>query len=75
MAPHLRERQSSYLSPVLLWCQKLGLFADRRPVRSLIGFQQPFIFILSAKILKVYARLDFRGNTFLALNVAMDFAI
>ncbi len=62
---HLKEHQSSYLFPVLPLSQKLGLFADRCPVRYFINFQQLFHFcVISENTEGLYAWLDFRGVIF-----------
>ncbi|EJF97910.1 molybdenum cofactor synthesis domain-containing protein [Bartonella vinsonii subsp. arupensis Pm136co] len=62
LAPHLRERQLPYVSPVVQLRQKLGLFANIRPVRYIVGSKRPFHFcVIRENSEGLYAGLDFRG--------------
>ncbi|VEJ45819.1 isocitrate/isopropylmalate dehydrogenase family protein [Bartonella vinsonii] len=62
LAPHLRERQLPYVSPVVQLRQKLGLFANIRPVRYIVGSKRPFHFcVIRENSEGLYAGLDFCG--------------
>ncbi|MET3560760.1 molybdenum cofactor synthesis domain-containing protein [Bartonella japonica] len=64
LAPHLREKKLSYVSPVIQLRQKLGLFANIRPVRYIFGSRKPFHFcVIRENSEGLYAGLDFRGIT------------
>ncbi|PIT68490.1 isocitrate/isopropylmalate family dehydrogenase [Bartonella tribocorum] len=63
-APHLKEQNLAYVSPILQLCQKLGLFATIRPVRYILGPRKPFKFcVITEKSEGLDAGLDFRGIT------------
>ncbi len=60
----LREGQISYVSPVLQLRQKLGLFANIRPIRYIFGPRKPFHFcVIRENSEGLSAGLDFRGIT------------
>ncbi|UTO28926.1 isocitrate/isopropylmalate dehydrogenase family protein [Bartonella harrusi] len=63
LAPHLKERQRTYVSPVIQLRQKLDLFANIRPIRYIIGPRKPFHFcVIRENSEGLYAGgLDFRG--------------
>ncbi|UNE54865.1 isocitrate/isopropylmalate dehydrogenase family protein [Bartonella machadoae] len=62
LAPHLQERQRTYISPVIQLRQKLGLFANIRPIRYIIGPRKPFHFcVIRENSEGLYAGLDFRS--------------
>ncbi|WP_273758554.1 isocitrate/isopropylmalate dehydrogenase family protein [Bartonella sp. AU55XJBT] len=64
LAPHLREKNLSYTSPVIQLRQKLGLFANIRPIRYILGPKKPFQFcVIRENSEGLYAGLDFRGIT------------
>ncbi|WP_208442095.1 isocitrate/isopropylmalate dehydrogenase family protein [Bartonella raoultii] len=64
LAPHLREKNLSYISPVIQLRQKLGLFANIRPIRYIFGPRKPFQFcVIRENSEGLYAGLDFRGIT------------
>ncbi|WP_330169138.1 isocitrate/isopropylmalate dehydrogenase family protein [Bartonella grahamii] len=64
LAPHLKEKNLAYVSPVLQLRQKLGLFANIRPVRYIFGPRKPFQFcVIRENSEGLYAGLDFRGIT------------
>ncbi len=63
-APHLKEQNLAYVSPILQLCQKLGLFATIRPVRYIFGPRKPFEFcVITEKSEGLDAGLDFLGIT------------
>ncbi len=62
LAPHLKEKNLTYVSPVIQLRQKLGLFANIRPVRYIFGPRKPFQFcVIRENSEGLYAGLDFRG--------------
>ncbi|WP_375689112.1 isocitrate/isopropylmalate family dehydrogenase, partial [Bartonella sp. AP57NXGY] len=62
LEPHLREKKLAYVSPILQLRQKLGLFANIRPVRYIFGPRKPFHFcVIRENSEGLYAGLDFRG--------------
>ncbi|WP_375644021.1 MULTISPECIES: isocitrate/isopropylmalate family dehydrogenase [unclassified Bartonella] len=64
LKPHLKEQNLAYVSPVLQLRQKLGLFANIRPIRYIFGPRKPFHFcVIREKSEGLYAGLDFRGIT------------
>ncbi|WP_438721442.1 isocitrate/isopropylmalate family dehydrogenase [Bartonella rochalimae] len=64
LAPHLKEKKPVYVSPVIQLRQKLGLFANIRPVRYIVGPRKPFHFcVIRENSEGLYAGLDFRGIT------------
>ncbi|MGF7158008.1 isocitrate/isopropylmalate family dehydrogenase [Bartonella heixiaziensis] len=64
LEPHLREKKLAYVSPVIQLRQKLGLFANVRPVRYIFGPRKPFHFcVIRENSEGLYAGLDFRGIT------------
>ncbi|WP_208434465.1 isocitrate/isopropylmalate dehydrogenase family protein [Bartonella taylorii] len=64
LAPHLREKKLAYVSPVIQLRQKLGLFANIRPIRYIFGPRKPFQFcVIRENSEGLYAGLDFRGIT------------
>ncbi|CAK02239.1 hypothetical protein BT_2082 [Bartonella tribocorum CIP 105476] len=63
-APHLKEKELSYVSPVIQLRQKLGLFANIRPIRYIFGPRKPFQFcVIRENSEGLYAGLDFHGIT------------
>ncbi|WP_273756181.1 isocitrate/isopropylmalate dehydrogenase family protein, partial [Bartonella sp. MM73XJBT] len=64
LAPHLRERKPTYVSPVIQLRQRLGLFANIRPIRYIVGPKKPFHFcVIRENSEGLYAGLDFCGIT------------
>ncbi|EJF77771.1 molybdenum cofactor synthesis domain-containing protein [Bartonella sp. DB5-6] len=64
LAPHLKEKKFAYVSPVIQLRQKLGLFANIRPIRYIFGPRKPFQFcVIRENSEGLYAGLDFRGIT------------
>ncbi|WP_375696246.1 isocitrate/isopropylmalate family dehydrogenase [Bartonella sp. AP331QHHD] len=62
LAPHLKEKNLAYVAPALQLRQKLGLFANIRPVRYIFGPRKPFHFcVIRENSEGLYAGLDFRG--------------
>ncbi|WP_455479092.1 isocitrate/isopropylmalate family dehydrogenase [Bartonella sp. B23] len=62
LAPHLKEKKLSYVSPVIQLRQKLDLFANVRPVKYIVGSRKPFNFcVIRENTEGLYAGLDFRG--------------
>ncbi|AQX19630.1 Isocitrate/isopropylmalate dehydrogenase [Bartonella sp. WD16.2] len=62
LVPHLREKNPTYVSPVIQLRQKLGLFANVRPVKYIIRSKKPFNFcVIRENTEGLYAGLDFRG--------------
>ncbi|WP_375626767.1 isocitrate/isopropylmalate family dehydrogenase [Bartonella sp. MU37NMGALS] len=62
LEPHLKEQKLAYVSPVIQLRQKLGLFANIRPVRYIFGPRKPFHFcVIRDNSEGLYAGLDFRG--------------
>ncbi len=59
---HLQGKNISYVSPVIQLRQKLGLFANIRPVKYVEGERQPFrCCIIRENTEGLYSGLDFRG--------------
>ncbi|WP_455480511.1 isocitrate/isopropylmalate family dehydrogenase [Bartonella sp. B12(2025)] len=64
LAPHLRDSKPTYISPVIQLRQRLGLFANIRPIRYIVGSRKPFHFcVIRENTEGLYAGLDFRGIT------------
>ncbi|WP_142417163.1 isocitrate/isopropylmalate family dehydrogenase [Bartonella massiliensis] len=64
LAPHLREQNLAYVSPLLQLCQKLGLFADIYPIRYIMGSRRPFQFCVIHEMMEgSSSEVDFRGIT------------
>ncbi|WP_336288078.1 isocitrate/isopropylmalate family dehydrogenase [Bartonella sp. CB60] len=62
LEPHLSGRELTYISPVIQLRQKLGLFANIRPVKYITGSRKPFNFcVIRENTEGLYAGLDFRG--------------
>ncbi|MBX4335161.1 isocitrate/isopropylmalate family dehydrogenase [Bartonella raoultii] len=61
---HAKDSEIPYVSPIIKLREKLGFFADIRPIRYIIGPQKPFHFcIISENTEGLSAGLDFHGIT------------
>lgn len=59
---HLQGKNIIYTSPVIQLRQKLGLFANIRPVRNIKEVKNPFLFcVIRENSEGLYSGLDFRG--------------
>ncbi|WP_274720169.1 isocitrate/isopropylmalate dehydrogenase family protein [Xenorhabdus bovienii] len=62
LPPHLRGKAENYVSPVIQLRQRLGLYANIRPVRYVEGDRKPFrCCVIRENTEGLYAGFDFKG--------------
>ncbi|PQQ31020.1 molybdenum cofactor biosynthesis protein [Photorhabdus luminescens] len=62
LPPHLRVKTRNYVSPVIQLRQRLGLYANIRPVRYVEGDRKPFrCCVIRENTEGLYAGFDFKG--------------